>query len=77
MKPASIPKYLFKIRTRNGVVVDNLMIYGRDEDEAMRKLRQMYNDCEVLDSQLQAASPAAGRHGTLNYEDVVELISTS
>jgi hypothetical protein len=30
-------KYAFRIRTKLGVVVDNLMIHGRDEHEAQRK----------------------------------------
>jgi len=38
--PASM-KYGFRIRTRSGAVVDNLLIFGRDQPEAERKLRQM------------------------------------
>jgi hypothetical protein len=73
MKVALITKYIFRIRTRNGVIVENLAIYGRSEDEASRKLRQIYNDCEILGCQLMQASPT-GRSGTMNYEDVVDLI---
>lgn len=76
MQQASITKYLFRIRTRSGVVVENLSIFGRDEDEASRKLRQIYNDCEVLECRLQHAS-MLGRNAHLNYEDVVDLIIAS
>lgn len=65
-------KYCFRIRTRNGAIVDNLSIFGRDEDEAERKLRQIYQGCEILELRQQAA---ALRAGPLNYEDVVDLIS--
>jgi hypothetical protein len=42
-------KYAFRIRTKLGVVVDNLMIHGRDEHEAQRKLRQVYHDCQIIE----------------------------
>ena len=42
--------YGFRIRTRSGAVVDNLLIFGRDADEAERKLRQIYSGCEILDA---------------------------
>lgn len=76
MKLSSIAKYVFSIRTRSGVVVGNLAIFGSDEEEARRKLLQMYFGCEVLDCFLMQASPHS-RHGSLNYEDVVELISAA
>ena len=69
----SATKYGFRIRTRNGAVVDKLSICGRDENDAERKLRQIYLGCEILESR---------RLGTLlphsdpvSYEDVVDLIS--
>jgi hypothetical protein len=48
-----VTKYGFRIRTRHGGVVDNLLIYGRDEHEAVTKLRQFYHDCEVLETRRQ------------------------
>jgi hypothetical protein len=42
-------KYGFRIRTRGGLIVDNLLIYGRDESDAERKLRQMYQHCKILE----------------------------
>lgn len=76
MQTASIAKYFFRIRTRNGVIVENLSIFGRDEAEARRKLCQIYRDCEVLVCRMQRLSPA-GRNGHLKYEDVVDLIIAS
>ena len=43
-------KYIYQIRSRNGVIVNNLQIYGRTEEEARQKLEQMYRNCEVLES---------------------------
>lgn len=76
MQTVQVAKYLFRIRTRSGVVVENLSIFGQCQEDANRKLRQIYNDCEVLDCQFQ--QPALGRrNGYVNYEDVVDLIATA
>lgn len=49
MHPPVVEKYGFRIRTRAGLIVDNLRIPGRDMAEAERKLRQLYRDCVILD----------------------------
>jgi hypothetical protein len=67
-----IAKYGFRIRTRVGLVVDNLSIPGRDMAEAERKLRQIYRDCEILDRSCQ--QPVA-KVAPASYEDVIALIT--
>ncbi|APV51566.1 hypothetical protein BWI17_18840 [Betaproteobacteria bacterium GR16-43] len=47
-------KFGFKIQTRGGSTVDNLVIQGRDREEAQRKLRQVYHHCTILDEKLLA-----------------------
>ena len=42
-------KFGFKIRTRGGMVVDNLQIAARDRAEAERKVGQIYHRCEIVD----------------------------
>jgi len=49
MSSSTIIKYGFRIRTRSGLIVDNLLIHGRDEIDAERKLRQMYQHCKILE----------------------------
>jgi hypothetical protein len=49
-------KYAFRIRTRTGMVVENLAIHGREEADAQRKLLQMYPHSQVLECR-----PLAGR----------------
>jgi len=66
-------KYGFRIRTRSGSVVDNLLIFGRDEPDAERKLRQIYLGCEILEAKRMVIQ--APRSGPVTYEDVVDLIS--
>ena len=48
MAHTAIVKYAFRIRTRGGLIVENLLIHGRDRGDAERKLRQMYQHCSVL-----------------------------
>jgi len=48
MSSSLILKYGFRIRTRSGLILDNLLIHGRDEVDAERKLRQMYWHCRIL-----------------------------
>jgi hypothetical protein len=66
-----ITKYVYQIRSRNGALVDNLQIYGRSEEDATRKLQQMYPHCEILD--VKVAMPE--RSSTSSYEDVLNLIA--
>jgi hypothetical protein len=67
----STVKYGFRIRTRTGMVIDNLTIHGRDEADAERKLRQMYLHCHVL------VPPVGGtpKSDAMSYEDVLALVS--
>lgn len=72
MQPFPLKKYAFRIRTRVGMVVDNLMIPGKDEEEAQRKLRQIYRDCQILDCVCHNGSV---RTPVANFEEVVSLIT--
>lgn len=74
MQPSVILKYDFRIRTRGGALVENVSIHGRDADDAERKLRQMYNGCEVLELRCHQASLGT-RSSSVNFEDVVNLIT--
>jgi hypothetical protein len=68
----SVLKFGFKIRTRGGMVVDNLMIPGRDQAEAEKKLQQIYRYCEILEAkpvQQQA------REESMDMDGIISLIS--
>ena len=64
-------KYGFRIRTRTGMVVENLTIHGRDEADAERKLRQMYLHCQVLECRTVGARPK----DEPTFEDVIQLVT--
>ena len=76
-------KFAFRIRTRHGLIVEHLMIHGRDEADAERKLRQMYLHCEILErnimqpATLRPAHAATARQESdgISFEEVVSLIS--
>ena len=59
MAPSVIIKYGFRIRTRSGLIVNNLLIHGRDEVDAERKLRQMYQHCRILQRTVHRPSGSA------------------
>lgn len=76
MQPSIFTKFAFRIRTRDGLIVDNLMISGQSSSDAERKLRQIYHNCDILE-----CAAHAGHHsglsgaGSTNYEDVLGLLS--
>ena len=72
MLQISTTKFGFRIRTRQGLVVENLMIHGRDEADAERKLRQMYLHCQILDRSVQGSNV---KTAPLSFEDVVSLVT--
>jgi hypothetical protein len=72
MLQISTTKFGFRIRTRQGLVVENLMIHGRDEADAERKLRQMYLHCQILDRSVQGGNAKAA---PMSFEDVVTLVT--
>lgn len=67
-----LTKYGFRIRTRVGLVVEKLMIHGQTEDEAKRKLRQMYRDCEILEC---VCHRGGVRTPASSYEHIIDLIT--
>jgi hypothetical protein len=82
MLTSTTTKYSFRIRTRHGLVVENLMIHGRDEADAERKLRQMYLHCEILDRSVMRPAmmqpstvQAPGKTDAASFEEIVSLIS--
>lgn len=71
-QPVEYTRFGFRIRTRAGSVVENLVISGRDEADATRKLRQMYRDCQVLEC---VTLRDDSKLTTVSFEDIANLIS--
>ena len=70
--PELMIKFGFKIRTRSGLPVDNLVVHARDQAEAERKITQMYMHCEIIECR-QIAFPV--REEGSDLEGIISLIS--
>ncbi len=42
-------RFVFKIKTKSGSIVGNIVIEAKDIEEAKYKLRKRYPDCEILE----------------------------
>lgn len=69
---SAMTKFGFKIKTRGGMVVDNLVIQARIRDDAEAKIRQIYRDSEILEC-TELAQEQRGEG--LDLEAVISLIS--
>lgn len=70
--PTPMMKFGFKIRTRRGLPVDNLVVHARDQAEAEKKISQMYLHCEILDcKQIHAPSKDDGT----DIDSIISLIA--
>jgi len=65
-------KFGFRIRTRSGLPVDNLIVHARDQAEAERKITQMYMHCEIIECKQIATQP---REEGGDLEGIISLIS--
>lgn len=66
-------KYLYTIRSVNGVLVKNLQVYGKDRADADEKIMRMYMRCEIISC--ERVEHAA--HISSNYEDVLDTVIKS
>ena len=71
-QPQHMIKFGFRIRTRSGLPVDNLVVHARDQAEAERKITQMYMHCEIIECR-QIVSPVRGEGSDL--ESIITLIA--
>jgi type II secretory pathway component PulF len=67
-------KFDFSILTRDGQKVESIVIAGRDEAEAERKLRQMYRYCEVVSCNAKQSDDNRNQQ-VMSVEDILSLIS--
>jgi len=67
-------RYGFSIKTRYGQRVENIHIMAGSQDDAERRLRQMYHQCQILECREQAVPR---RVDTLDVEGVIGMISAA
>jgi hypothetical protein len=69
-----VTRYGFSIRTKTGQRVDNISIMASCQDDAERRLRQMYLQCEIVDCRMQAVPR---KFDTLDIESVIGMIAAA
>jgi hypothetical protein len=67
-------RYGFSIKTRYGQRVENIHIMAGTQGDAERRLRQMYQQCEILECREQVVPR---RLDTLDVERVIGMISAA
>lgn len=65
-------KFGLKLRTRGGMVVENLMVQARDRAEAEQRIGQVYHHCEILECRPLASGIKPGE--ALDLEGMISLI---
>jgi hypothetical protein len=65
-------RYGFNIRTRSGQRVENISIMAPSQADAERRLRQMYDRCQIVECLTQNI---ARRVDGLDLATVIEMIS--
>ena len=66
-------KFYFSVQTQSGQKVENILIAGKDQPDAERKLRQMYYQCEVVRCEIKQEEMKPGQAASV--EDILSLIS--
>ena len=66
-------KFDFSIRTRDGQRIESLIIGGVDQQDAERKLYQMYRYCEIM--RCESKDGLTKQSDSTSVEDILSLIS--
>lgn len=66
-------RFDFSIRTRDGQKIESLVIGGIDQQDAERKLNQMYRYCEIL--RCESKETGIKQSDSNSVEDILSLIS--
>ena len=69
---ADLTKFGFRIRTRSGMMVENLMVQAPSRDKAETRIRQIYQHCEILECSTLAPD---SRGDGIDLESMISLIS--
>ena len=64
-------RFGFNIRTRTGQRVDNICIMAANREDAERRLRQMYHQCQVISCNTESVR----RSDPMDIEGVISIIS--
>ena len=69
----AMKRFNFSIRTRDGQRIESLVIGGIDQQDAERKLNQMYRYCEIF--RCETKEDGIKQSDSNSVEDILSLIS--
>jgi len=70
--PRFLTKFTFRIRTRSGTPVENLMVQAADRAQAEGRINQMYPYCEIVECRELTAMP---RDEAANLDSILSIIA--
>jgi hypothetical protein len=70
--PRFLTKFTFRIRTRSGTPVENLMVQAADRAQAEGRINQMYPSCEIVECRELTAMP---RDEAASLDSIISRIS--
>jgi len=71
-EPRFLVKFAFRIRTRSGTPVENLMVQAADQAQAERRIQQMYPHCDIIECR---EMPALLRDEGASLDSIISRIS--
>jgi hypothetical protein len=69
-----VNKYGFKIKTRNGLMLDSLVVQADSRAEAERRITQIYHHCEIVEC---CEHGGGGKQQRADLDEVISLISST
>lgn len=66
-------KFDFALTTRDGQKIENIVIAGRDQSDAERKLQQMYRQCSI--DRVRMCGADARQLAGVSVEDILTLVA--
>ena len=68
-------KFDFSILTKDRQPIESIVISAMDQNEAEKKLKQMYRYCEIVRCNTKEDSIGGKTSQTMSVEDILTLIS--
>jgi len=66
-------RFCFSLQAQSGQIIENLLIAGKDQPDAERKLRQIYHHCKVTRCEIKQEKIKPGQAASV--ESIISLIS--
>tara|TARA_B100000945_G_C20354726_1_gene584045 strand:- start:88 stop:306 length:219 start_codon:yes stop_codon:yes gene_type:complete len=65
-------KFSLAIRTKDGLLVENLGVHARDEEHACDKIRKVYLSCDIVSCKVMNAHV---QEDNASIENIISMIS--